>query len=41
MYKGMLGKNDFTSKTILMYSPQKDRALSISKKEVKNDGTSS
>jgi hypothetical protein len=34
-------KNDFTSKSILMYSPQKDKALNTSKKEGRNGGISS
>jgi hypothetical protein len=34
----MARKSNFTSKNILLYSSQRDRALSTSKKEVKNDG---
>jgi hypothetical protein len=30
----MVGKNDFTLQSIFMYSPQKEKALSTSKKEV-------
>jgi hypothetical protein len=37
----MARKNNFTSKNILLYSPQKENALNTSKKEVKNDGTGS
>jgi len=37
----MARKNDFTSENILMYSPQRDKALSTSKEEVKNGGTKS
>jgi hypothetical protein len=40
-YKGMIGKNTFISKTIFLYDPQGDKALSTSKKETKNHGTSS
>jgi hypothetical protein len=32
----MVGKISFTSKKFLLYSPQKDRSLSTSKKERKN-----
>jgi hypothetical protein len=40
-YKGMVGQNDFTSKIIFLYSLQRDKTLSTSKKEVINGGTSS
>jgi hypothetical protein len=36
--KSMAGKNNFTVKKILFYIPQRDKTLSTSKKEVKNDG---
>jgi hypothetical protein len=36
MYKTMVGKNNFTLENILPYNPQKDKALSTSKKEIKN-----
>jgi hypothetical protein len=36
----MVGKNDFTSKIIFLYSLQRDKTLSTFKKEVKNGGTS-
>jgi hypothetical protein len=36
----MAWKDNFYSKKILLYSPQKDRALSTSKKKVKNGGIS-
>jgi hypothetical protein len=39
-YKGMVGKNDFTLKIILLYSLQRDKTLNTSKKEIKNSGTS-
>jgi len=32
----MVGKSNFTSENILLYSPQRDRALNTSKKEIKN-----
>jgi hypothetical protein len=32
----MVGKSNFTSKNIILYSPQMDRTLSISKKKMKN-----
>jgi hypothetical protein len=32
----MVGKSNFTSENILPYSPQRDRALKTSKKEIKN-----
>jgi len=32
----MVGKNKFTSENILLYSPQRDRALNTSKKEIKD-----
>jgi hypothetical protein len=31
-------KNNFIPKNILMHNPQRDKALSTSKKEVRNDG---
>lgn len=34
-------KDKFTLENIFLYNPQKDRDLNTSKKEVKNDGTSS
>jgi hypothetical protein len=37
----MARKSDFTSKMIFLYSPRRDKALSISKKEVKNGGIGS
>jgi hypothetical protein len=37
----MAEKNNFISKDILLYSAQRDKALSTSKKEIKNDGISS
>jgi hypothetical protein len=37
----MAGKSNFTLENILMYNPQRDKALSTSKKEVRNDGTCS
>ncbi len=40
-YKGMARKNDFTSENILLYNPQRDKALSTSKKEVRNNGIDS
>jgi len=36
----MARKNNFTSKSILLYCPQKDKDLSTSKEKVKNGGTS-
>jgi hypothetical protein len=38
--KGMVGKNDFTSEIILLYSLQRDKTLSTFKKEIRNGGTS-
>ncbi len=40
MYKSMVGKKKY-SKIIPMYSPQMDKVLNTSKKEVKNGGTCS
>jgi hypothetical protein len=40
MYKSMARKNNFISENIIIYSPQRDRSLSTSKKEVRNSGTS-
>jgi hypothetical protein len=34
-------KNIFTSKNIFLYNPQRDKALSTSKKKIKNGGTNS
>jgi hypothetical protein len=36
--QSMARKNDFTSENILLYNPQRDKTLSTSKKEVKNNG---
>ncbi len=40
-YKIMTRKSNFTFKIILLYSPQRDKTLSTSKKEVKNGGIGS
>ncbi len=37
----MAGKSNFILKNILMYSPQRDKALNISKKKVRIDGIGS
>jgi hypothetical protein len=37
----MAGKTNFTLENILMYNPPRDKALSISKKKVRNDGIGS
>lgn len=37
-YKSIARKNNFTLENIIMYSPKKDRSLSTSKKEIKNNG---
>jgi len=37
----MAGKSNFIFKNILMYSPQRDKALNISKKKVRIDGIGS
>jgi len=34
----MVRKSNFIFKNILMYNPPRDKALSISKKKVRNDG---
>jgi hypothetical protein len=34
----MARKNNFISKNIFLYSPQRDKTISTSKKEVRNDG---
>jgi hypothetical protein len=37
----MARKSDFTLEIILLYSPQRDKTLSTSKKEVRNGGIGS
>jgi hypothetical protein len=37
-YKGLVGKNDFISEIIFLYSLQRDKTLSTSKKKVRNSG---
>ncbi len=37
----MARKNDFTLESIILYNPQRDKALSTSKKQIKNGGISS
>ncbi len=37
----MVGKSNFTSENIFLYTPQRDKTLSTLKKETRNCGTSS
>jgi len=37
----MARKNNFTSKKILLYNPQRDKALNTFKKKIRNNGMGS